>query len=126
MKKFESALRHIRFEIIPTDYQYPQSWINNGWTPRVAPNNLPFEEWKVVTDGIEEEIRADASLISQASDTNGVQLGKIAKSAGMKPEAFLEKLNQLEANGKIRFRQVISLLDQHKEFAESQTYPHPS
>lgn len=117
MKKFESALRHIRFEIIPTDYQYPQSWINNGWTPRVAPNNLPFEEWKVIVEGIEKEIGANKSLISEASMLNGVQLGKIAKSAGMDPKAFLEKLNKLEESGKIRFREYVSLLDQDKELS---------
>ena len=119
MKKFESALRHIRFEILPTEYQYPPDWIENGWIPKSSPNDLPYEEWKVVVEGIEKEVGADTKLISQASTLTGVQLGRIAKSARMEPEAFLEKLNNLEEAGKIRFREYVSPLDQDREFKDA-------
>ena len=97
---FEHHLRHIRFEILP-DHKFSDGQEHY---------NEASKQWMETRD----QLRISLKTSVQCSMVEGIQIAKLASEMQLTPEGCIEKLNRLESEGKIRFREYISPLDQHR------------
>ena len=93
--QFESNKRHVRFDILP---------VGNSENDRLK------------RQAVREALGISIKTSVQASMTEGIQIGKLAKEMNISfsGKQCVSQLNRFEKEGKIRFREYIARLDAHK------------